>query len=81
VMSESVIISTIGGLLGVAVAMLTLQFSGLALGAEGVMIAFQPSVSIALTGAVLAMTVGFIAGIVPGWQAARADIVTALRFA
>jgi putative ABC transport system permease protein len=81
VMGESVTISTIGGLLGVAVAMLTLQFAGLALGAEGVMIAFQPSVSIALTGAVLAMTVGFIAGIVPGWQAARADIVTALRFA
>jgi ABC-type antimicrobial peptide transport system permease subunit len=63
-MGENVVICTIGGRLGVAVALLTLQFSGLALGAKGVMI-----------------IIGFVAGVIPAWQAARADIVTALRFA
>lgn len=81
VMAESIVISAIGGIGGVAAALVTLRLSGLALGAEGVLIAFQPSLSIALTGSLLALAVGGLAGIIPAWQAARADIVTALRFA
>lgn len=81
VMAESIVISMVGGIGGVAAALMTLKLSGLALGAEGVLIAFQPSLSIALTGSLLSVVVGILAGIVPAWQAARADIVTALRFA
>src|SRR6185369_7163666 len=53
VVSESTLLSTAGGLCGVAVAMLVLQFSHLSVGAEAVTIAFQPSWSLALTGIII----------------------------
>lgn len=81
VMVESTTMCLIGGLIGTACALLTLQFSGIALGAEGILIAFRPSLSLATMGLGTSALVGLLAGIVPAWQAARADIVRALRFA
>ena len=81
VLSESAILSTIGGLLGVGVALVMLQVSGMALGTEGVLIAFRPSVALAAQGLTVSVVVGLLAGVVPAWQAARADIVPALRAA
>jgi putative ABC transport system permease protein len=57
-----------------------LQYSNLSLGTEGILIAFLPSVSLALTGLAVAALVGLLAGLVPAWQASRAEIVPALRF-
>ena len=42
-------------------------------------IAFQPSLDLAVVGAVVCVGVGLLAGIVPGWQAAHTEIVIALR--
>ena len=80
VVAESLLVSLAGGVFGVGLALVILQYSNLSLGTEGILIAFLPSVSLALTGLAVAALVGLLAGLVPAWQAARAEIVPALRF-
>ncbi len=80
VLTESLLVSLAGGLLGVGAALATLAWSGLAVGAEGVTIAFMPSAGLALTGLAVTAAVGALAGLVPAWQAARAEIVASLRY-
>lgn len=79
VLIETVLISLAGGLVGVAAAVLTLWWSGLAIGAEAVTLAFTPSWLLIARGLLAALAVGLIAGLAPAWQAARADIVRSLR--
>lgn len=79
VLGESTLLSLVGGLLGVTLAMLVLQLSRLSVGAEAVTIAFRPSWSLAATGLVVSAVVGVLAGLAPGLHAARAHIVPALR--
>jgi putative ABC transport system permease protein len=79
VVSESVIVSILGGLLGIGAAMATLAFYPMTFGAEAVTIAFTPSLDLALKGMIVAAAVGLIAGLMPAWQASRANIVMALR--
>jgi putative ABC transport system permease protein len=79
VLAESTLLSALGGAVGVAAAMIVLQLSHLAVGAEAVTIAFTPSVRLALTGVVVAIAAGVLAGLAPAWQAARTEIVPALR--
>jgi putative ABC transport system permease protein len=79
VLAESVMQSVAGGLLGIGAGLAMLAWGGFAVGAEGVTIAFKPSADLALTGAAVSIVVGLLAGIAPGWQAARTEIVLALR--
>ncbi|MEX0614069.1 MAG: ABC transporter permease [Pirellulales bacterium] len=79
VVGESAILSFAGGILGVGTAMLVLAMSHLSVGAEAVTIAFRPSWTVAATGLVVSAVLGILAGLGPGWHAARADIVPALR--
>lgn len=79
VLAESALQSLAGGVLGVGAGMLLLAWGGFSIGAEGVTIAFQPSLDLALVGGAVCVAVGLLAGIVPGWQAARTEIVLALR--
>jgi putative ABC transport system permease protein len=79
VLAESLVVSLAGGLLGVGLALATLAWSGLAVGAEGVTIAFTPSAGLAVTGLAVTAAVGALAGLVPACQAARAEIVASLR--
>lgn len=81
VVTESVLLSLLGGGLGIVVGMIFLAWSGMSVAAEGVTIAFRPSWQIALQGAVASLGVGVIAGLAPGWQVAQAKIVAALRHA
>lgn len=81
VLSESLVVCLIGGSLGVCTAMGVLQISDLALGTEGILIAFLPSFSLAITGVAIAAGVGILAGVMPAWHAAQAEIVPALRTA
>ena len=81
VMTESILLSLAGGMLGVGAAMLTLQLSSLSVGAEAVTIAFTPSIRLACIGLVVAAVAGLLAGIAPATQAARTAIVPALRHA
>jgi len=79
IVEESLLLSIAGGALGVCVGLAVLSISGLTIGAEAVSVAFAPSVHLALTGIAASVVVGILAGLVPAWQAARADIVPALR--
>ena len=79
VMAESVTLSMMGGMFGVIIAMIVLQWSSLSVGAEAVTIAFTPSFSLAVTGLGVALLTGLLAGLIPAWQASRTDIVTGLR--
>lgn len=79
IVSESLILCMTGGGLGTFAALATLAWSGLAIGAEGVTIAFRPSWELAAGGAAVSILVGLLAGFVPALQAARTAIVPALR--
>ncbi|HUG19040.1 MAG TPA: ABC transporter permease [Planctomycetaceae bacterium] len=79
VLSESLVLSVAGGILGVGISMLMLNFGSLAVGAEAVTIAFRPSWSLAILGMGVAAVSGLLAGVAPAWQASRIEIVPALR--
>jgi putative ABC transport system permease protein len=79
VLSECVFISLAGGILGAGVAIAMLWWFRLAVGAEGVTMALSPSLGLACRGVGVSALVGVVAGVVPAWQAARAEIVVALR--
>jgi putative ABC transport system permease protein len=79
VVTESVLLSSAGGVLGIGTALVVLGWSGMSIAAEGVTIAFSPTVQLAGTAAIIPPAVGLIAGLAPGWQAASTQIVRALR--
>jgi putative ABC transport system permease protein len=79
VLAESVLLSVAGGVLGVGGALLVLTWKGFALGAEAVTIAFVASPRLAAIGLAVAALTGVAAGVLPAWQAARIEIVRALR--
>ncbi len=79
VLTESTIQCLVGGLIGTFVAATILGFGGFAIGAEGAMIAFRPSVQLIMSGTLVSLLVGFLAGILPGIQIATLPIVSALR--
>lgn len=81
VIGESLLVSFVGGCLGTGAALAILQFSNFALGTEGILIAFLPSMALAVSGLFASALVGLLAGVIPAWQAAHAEIVPALRFA
>jgi len=81
VLTESLLLSTLGGLFGVVGSALLLSSSGMSVAAEGVTIAFEPSLALAVQGVLVAVAVGILAGLAPGWHASRTEIVPALRHA
>jgi putative ABC transport system permease protein len=81
VVTESVLLSGAGGVLGIGLGVGFLACADLAVAAEGVSIVFRPSLDVALAGWLASTCVGAIAGLVPGWQAANMNIVNALKHA
>ena len=79
VMTECVLLSLAGGMIGVGTAMLMLKLSSLSLGAEAVTIAFTPSIRLALMGMTISAISGIVAGLAPASHAARTAIVPGLR--
>jgi putative ABC transport system permease protein len=78
VIAESGLLCLFGGLMGTSLALAILGWGSLAVGAEGVTIAFRPSLQLALMGTIVSASVGLLAGLVPATQAARTQIVNAL---
>ncbi|MFO0880991.1 MAG: FtsX-like permease family protein [Gemmataceae bacterium] len=79
VLSEGVVVTVIGGVLGVACAMVVLWWSKIAVGTEGVTLALSPSPWLAVQGLAVSLVVGILAGVIPAWRASTAEIVSALR--
>jgi putative ABC transport system permease protein len=79
IVTESVLLSLVGGAIGVAAAMLALELSSLSVGAEAVTIAFTPSLKLATVGILVSAVAGLLAGIAPALHAAFTEIVPSLR--
>jgi len=79
VVVESSALALVGSAIGAGAATLVLAFGQFSLGAEGVLVEFRPSATIALASIALALVVGVAAGIVPAISAARRTIVEGLR--
>lgn len=79
VMAESLILCTLGGCIGIGLALGCLAFGGFAIGAEGATIAFRPSLELAVTAAAATLVVGLLAGLLPALRVRRLAIVEALR--
>jgi putative ABC transport system permease protein len=78
-LSESLLVSILGGTVGIAAGMAWLTWQPFTLSTEGVSIDFVASPALALWSLAMAVGVGLLAGIIPAWQAGRAEIVTSLR--
>lgn len=78
-LTESCVISLAGGVLGTIACIAFLMWRPMSLSTEGVSIDFVASPSLVVSGLVLSLVVGFLAGAVPAWQAGRAEIVSSLR--
>ncbi len=78
-LSESCFISLAGGVLGTVGCVAFLLWQPLSLSTEGVSIDFEASPVLAAWGLGLSLVVGLLAGVVPAWQAGRAEIVSSLR--
>ncbi len=79
VMAECVLLSIAGGIVGVASALAVLAFGNLSITAEGVTIAFSPSIRLVVVGLGVAVVAAAVAGMAPAIRSARAEIVPALR--
>jgi putative ABC transport system permease protein len=79
VLLESTILCLLGGMIGTGFAIATLAIGGFAIGAEGATIAFEPSVGLAISGALVSLITGILAGLAPAIQAATVPIVNALQ--
>jgi putative ABC transport system permease protein len=78
-LAESCVISIAGGLIGLGLSAVWLVYRPLSLSTEGVSMDFTATPLLIGSGAVLAVVVGVVAGVVPAWQAGRAEITAALR--
>jgi putative ABC transport system permease protein len=79
ILSESISLALIGGVLGLGAAFATLRWTHLTIGAEGVPVAFTFSPALAAQGIAIALLTGAAAGLFPAWRSARAEIVQSLR--
>lgn len=77
VLAESLMIAIIGGVLGLALAILAVPGLGRALNGILPNLVLQPSTLI--TGLVVALAVGLISGMIPGIMAMRMRVISALR--
>lgn len=79
VLAESTMLCLAGGLIGTSLATGALAVGGFAIGAEGAIIAFRPSLSLFVSGSIVSLLVGVIAGIAPAIQAATVPMVNTLQ--
>ncbi len=84
VMVEAMALSLIGGALGAAIAYVlfnNISVSTLGANFTQVVFAFKVTFGLVVTGLIIAVSIGFIGGLLPAWRAARMPVTTALRAA
>lgn len=79
IVSEGLLVSLSGGLVGSALAVGFLRWRGLAMSVDGLSIPVQASPAVFLTGLGIACALGVVAGLIPAWQASRREIVACFR--
>ena len=79
ILSESIFLSLIGGLIGILSAYCFLQIQSLSIGNEGLVLAFIPTFQVVQIALLAAISLGLLAGIYPAWQAGRKPICESLK--
>lgn len=79
VVTESLMLSVLGGALGTGIAAAVLKYGNLGLGSEGVQVNFLLSPIVVALGMLASSVTGLLAGLLPAMQAAYAPIVDSLR--
>lgn len=79
ILAESLIVSIVGGMMGATSATFILGISKFGIGTEGIQIDLTPGISIIMSGLVISLVIGVLAGTLPALQASRAEITDSLR--
>lgn len=79
IVAEGLVLSTIGGFVGVVGAMALLRWLKLSLSVEGVSISAAVDWSVFAIGLGVSVIVGVLASVVPAWQAGRREIAECFR--
>lgn len=79
IVAEGVVLAVLGGLLGAAAALAVAQYGSFALSVEGTSIPIKADTRLLVTGILVCMVIGVLAGLVPAWQASRRSIVECFR--
>jgi putative ABC transport system permease protein len=79
IVSEAALIGLIGGLVGLALGAIVV-FLANELGRESGTMLFDLTASTAILAIAFSTILGMVAGLIPAWNAARLDPVTALRY-
>ena len=79
IICEGLVLSVIGGVVGMGIAFAVLQWGQFSLSNEGLSINFEAGPTSLLTGLAISILLGVLAGLVPAWQASRRDIVSSFR--
>ena len=81
IISEALILSIVGGIVGVGGGLIFLHLQTITIGNEGLAIAFNPTFSVWIKGFILSLFLGFLAGTYPAWRAGKHSIASSLRTA
>ncbi|MAG55294.1 MAG: hypothetical protein CMJ83_03300 [Planctomycetes bacterium] len=79
VLGEASVIAVIGGLLGLGAMYAVIAFTGVAIGVEGIQVGFVLSGPVIATSLAVTAGAALVASLVPALQAARTDVVKAIR--
>jgi len=79
VLAEGLLLGLAGGSAGVGAAMGFLNWQSITVGNEGLTMAFVPDLQVVWRGMLVALVMGFAAGLYPAWIATRQSIVRSLR--
>lgn len=81
ILSEGMLLSFLGGIVGVVTGVVFLNQKSITIGNEGLALAFIPSQEVLLMGLGSSIILGVLAGIYPAWQAGNSSITKNLRVA
>jgi len=79
IVSEGLVLGAIGGTFGTLAALGAIEWGQYSLSIDGLSIPIQAGPWLVVTGLVIAMALGVVAGLVPAWQASRRTIASSFR--
>lgn len=79
IVSEGLVLSALGGLVGTLAAFLMIRSGGFAVSSEGFSIEVTAGPSVFAAGFAISVALGILAGLLPAWQASRREIAACFR--
>jgi putative ABC transport system permease protein len=79
ILSESILLSFVGGGIGILLSFIFLDFQRISIGSEGLILAFIPTLQVMVIALILAIFLGVISGLYPAWEGSKRPIATNLK--